>query len=286
VQLLRQHQTFVAFVLGRRDVIDTALANMRSAVGESMNRPTVLVLLLRTMVNVMDGNLDDAEETSRMNVRLMKQLDLPERINFSTSTRVLINRERGTLAELGATADVGEHLGHVTSSARAIAAFIRLAEGRIDDVAAALDRIRGEELPDDAAYPMTVGLWGEIAASIGSDEQCQALADMLENQTTMHLVTGGNYLGAVDRVRALLLDRLGAHHMADELFAAAVRQHEQMSSPPWIARTQLDWAASLLARGERTAVQAHLEAAATAIGGLDLPENQHRLAALSATLNS
>lgn len=286
VHLLLQNQTFIAFMLGRRDVINTAIARLQSAVGQSMNRPTVSVLLLQTMVRVVDGTLDLAEESSRSNVRLMKQLDLPERINFSTSTRVMMSRERGTLAELGWLADVAEQLGHVTSAARAIAAFIRLAEGRVDDAAAALDQIRGEELPDDAAYPMTVGLWGEVAAAIGSDAQCQTLADMIENQTTMHLVTGGSYLGAVDRVRALLLDRLGDHQLADELFAAAVRQHDQMASPPWVARTHLDWAASRFARGEHTAVQAHLDAAATAIGGLDLPENQHRLAALSGAFNS
>jgi len=198
----------------------------------------------------------------------------------------MLNRERGTLAELGSTADVAEQLGHATSSARAIAAMIRLAQGRVDEAAAGLDLIRGEELPDDAAYPMTVGLWSEIAVAIGTDEQCRTLADMLEPQTTLHLGTGGSYLGAVDRLRALLLDRLGEHQQADELFAAAVRQHEQMGSPPWVARTQLDWATSLLSRGERAAVQAHLDAAASAIGDLDLAENQHRLAALSAALSN
>lgn len=286
VRMLVFNQCLMAFLLGQRDLLDTALASMQSAVGESMHRPTVSVLLLQTMVRAMSGNLDLAEESSRANVHLMKQLDLPERINFGTSTRLLISRERGTLAELGWIADVAEQLGHVTSSSRAIAAFIRLAQGRVDDAAAGLDLISGEVLPDDAGYPMTVGLWSEVAAEIGSDEQRRTLADLFEHQSTLHLVTGGSYLGAVDRVRALLLDRLGEHRRADELFAAAVRQHEQMGAPPWVARTHLDWAASLFARGERTAVQVHLDAAATAIGDLDLPENQQRLAALTAALNA
>lgn len=286
VQMLLYNRSFIAFILGQRDVLDAALARMKFAVGESSNRLMVNMLLIDTMLKAVDGKLDLAEESSRAMVRLMKQLDLPERINFSTSTRVMINRERGTLAELGSTADVAEQLGHATSSARAIAAMIRLAQGRVDEAAAGLDLIRGEELPDDAAYPMTVGLWSEIAVAIGSDEQCRTLADMLEPQTTLHLGTGGSYFGAVDRLRALLLDRLGEHQQADELFAAAVRQHEQMGAPPWVARTQIDRATSLLARGERAAVQAHLDAAASAIGDLDLAENQHRLAALSAALSN
>ena len=44
--------------------------------------------------------------------------------------------------------------------------------------------------------------------------------------------------------------------MADGLFAAAVEQHEVFRTPPWIARTHLDWAESLIARGPNSTTPA------------------------------
>ena len=56
-----------------------------------------------------------------------------------------------------------------------------------------------------------------------------------------------------------------------------------MKSPPWLARTHLDWAESLLARGETTRAAAQLDAAEVALGDLDLPASRTRLAALRST---
>ena len=97
-------------------------------------------------------------------------------------------------------------------------------------------------------------------------------------------MAGGMYFGAADRLRALLLDRLGDHDQADALFTEAVRQHEDFRSPTWVARTQLDWAESLLGRGSPDAARTHLDAAAIALGKLDLPDNQLRLAELRVAL--
>lgn len=97
-------------------------------------------------------------------------------------------------------------------------------------------------------------------------------------------MTGGIYCGAAARVQAMLLDPPGEHERADELFAEAVRQHEDLRSPTWIARTQLDWADALLRRGSSDAASTHLDAAAAALRDLDLPDNQLRLAELRAQL--
>ncbi len=72
----------------------------------------------------------------------------------------------------------------------------------------------------------------------------------------------------------------------DALFADAVRQHEDFRTPTWLARTKLDWAESLLRRGSPDAARTHLEAAATALGDLDLPDNQLRLTELRALLDA
>lgn len=89
-----------------------------------------------------------------------------------------------------------------------------------------------------------------------------------------------SYCGAANRILALLEDRRGDHAAADEAFAAAVEDHTHLQSPPWIARTHLDWAESFFARGDTDRVGEQLDAAEAALGELDLPESRSRLAAL------
>jgi hypothetical protein len=53
-----------------------------------------------------------------------------------------------------------------------------------------------------------------------------------------------------------------------------------LRSPPWIARTHLDWAGSLLRRDLVSEAVERLDAARVAIGDLDLVESRRRLAEL------
>lgn len=242
-------------------------------------------MFVEVVIQTIDGHLDDARATSVALVQLMRRLELPEETNMGTTARLGVARERATLHHLNWLADAAETMGHDVGPARAIAAYIRLAQGDHRAAAAALEATRGEEFPDDAGAPLSMALWCEIAAAVGDTDHSRELADMLAPQTGKHLATGGLYLGAVDRLRALLIDRHGDHDTSDTLFAAALRQHRDLRSPPWIARTHLDWAASLLARGEHDAARAQLDAAATAIGDLDLPDNHQRLSELTARLD-
>lgn len=135
-------------------------------------------------------------------------------------------------------------------------------------------------MPADSTASTVLTLWGEAGADHGTEAQRRSHIDALEPIAGLHLGTGGIYCGAADCLRAMLLDRLGEHDAADALFAEAVRQHEDFRSPRWVARTQLDWAESLLRRDSPDAARHHLDAAATTLGDLDLPTTS------SASLNS
>jgi hypothetical protein len=113
---------------------------------------------------------------------------------------------------------------------------------------------------------------------------CRRFIDLLAGNSGVNLLIGGMYLGPVDRLLALLHDALGEHERADALFDAAARQQMEVSSPTWVARTQVDWAASLLARGERDRALVALDAAAEHLGDLDLVETRRRHADLIAQL--
>ena len=183
-------------------------------------------------------------------------------------------------------ADITATMGHPAAPTRAIAAFIRLHAGNIEPVLTALDDIEDEEFADDAGHPITLGYWSEIVAVLGPKRQRQRFLELATPLSGLNLHTGGVYLGPTDRLLALLHDALGDHEHADELFATAVGQQIRMASPPWIARTRLDWAESLLTRGDHTRARECVAGAVGAIGDLDLPDARSRIASIAGRLEN
>jgi hypothetical protein len=71
---------------------------------------------------------------------------------------------------------------------------------------------------------------------------------------------------------------------ANRHFADAIKQSQSLISPVWTARGQLDWAGSLLARGEPSRARELVDAANDTIGTLTLPRLQQQSANLQAAL--
>jgi tetratricopeptide (TPR) repeat protein len=275
---------FQAFTVGDRSVAEQTLAQAVLPEGPNANLSEIFGLLPYTMHLTISGDLEASAIRRDELVDGMTSLGAPEVTVYDLTTRMALAREQGSLADLAPYLELLEVLGHPASGARAAGAYIRFACGDIDQVLAALDLLDGEEFSDDAGYPVVVAFWSEIVAALRITDRCRRFIGELEPLTGTHLATGGIHLGSADRYRALLHDALGEHDLADELFAAAVEQHETFRSPPWIARTHLDWAESLIAREQLDAARAHLDAARAAIGDLDLPDNQRRLDTLAARL--
>jgi hypothetical protein len=240
--------------------------------------------MVMTMDATVRGDLERGESWADQLVTTMRALGLSEAGVYRTTTTMALHRERGTLGDLGGLADAAEAMGHPAGPSGAIAAYIRHHRGELDAVLAALDAIEGEEFADDAGYPISAAYWAEIVAVIGNDEQRQRFLGPLGVKSGLNVGTGGIFLGPADRLRALLHDSLGDHELADERFAAAVEQLERLVSPPWTARTQLDWAESLLARGQAARARACVDSAVAAVGDLDLPDARSRIASISERL--
>ncbi len=91
-------------------------------------------------------------------------------------------------------------------------------------------------------------------------------------------------LGPTARLVGMLETRRGRPAEADAAFAEGVGVATSLRSPTWIARTRLDWAEALLARGETDRAAASVDAARDAIGELDLADSARRVDALTAKL--
>ncbi len=285
-RLLHFNRCMRHVLCGERDLADDALHAAQRLMARAPSRAQWMPFMISAILSVVDGDLAAAAEADREALRLLEFWAVPEAVNYRTTMTIMIGRERRSLGTLFRLAEAMEGMGPSSGPTRALAAFIRFSTGDQESPPRALDLVRVDELADDAGHSVVVALWSEIAAVLGTDEQRRSFHAVLELQAGVHLLAGGIYFGAADRLRALLLDRLGEHEQADTLFADAVRQHEGLRSPTWVARTQLDWAESLLGRGSRDAASTHLDAAATALGDLDLPDNQLRLTELRARLAS
>jgi hypothetical protein len=240
--------------------------------------------LHETMRSMVDGDVSVAEQSANALVAQLEQLGVPEAVAYRSTTTLAISRERGTLADLGPLVDALVVGAHPVGPERTTAAFVRMLRGDLDIVRAALHDLDGEEFADDATVQLCVAFWAEIVAGLRSDEHCSRFIDILDVASGVNLLIGGMYLGPVDRLLALLHEARGEHGRADELFTSAIAQQLALGSPPWVARTQLDWASACLVRGERERSAGLLAAVTDIIGDLDLADTRRRHAEMVALL--
>ena len=270
---------FLSTGLDDRAGADAALAFLVERREQSAFR-SMFTYVLENMAAMIVGRLDDAERATGAWEALALRLGSPS-LNVYRAVQAFTRlRERGGLAEVADLylAFLGD--GARSTAAGALSSYALITAGREVDAEALLVDFEPSRVPEDSAWAISMALWAEVVAQLGSPETCAGLIRILEPACGDHFVTGGLYCGAVNRVVALLEDRRGDHAAADQAFAAAVEDHTRLQSPPWVARTHLDWAGSLLVRGEADRGAAQLDAAEAALGTLDLPESRTRLVTL------
>jgi hypothetical protein len=78
----------------------------------------------------------------------------------------------------------------------------------------------------------------------------------------------------------LLAAPLGQEGEADRWFAQAIEDHTRAGTPPWLARTRVDWAESLLRRGDEARARELALAALDDVGDLELTVTRNRAKAV------
>ena len=105
------------------------------------------------------------------------------------------------------------------------------------------------ELPQGAGRIFAVAASAWVAASLGERMWAQLLEPMLRPHVGLAVQSGAAWWGPVDRYVALLFGTLDRLDEADKHFSAASELTLKMGSPPWLARTQVEWAELLERRG-------------------------------------
>ncbi len=278
------HQAYTALHLGDRGALDDAIAQMTSLGAEIGSVRTAMSLLHQTVRSVVSGELDEAQRLADLLVGQLEELGVPEAAAYRQTTMLAISRERGSLVELAPIVDALAAAAHPAGPERATAAFINGQRGELVVVSAALRDLDGHVFADDATMQLCIAFWSELVAAVRSEVHCDAFIELLADASGANLLIGGLYLGPVDRLLALLHEALGEHGRADEHFETAIAQQVVLASPPWTARTTIDWASACLARGERDRAGMLLATVPDVLGGLDLVDSRRRHADLVARL--
>lgn len=241
-------------------------------------------LMVEQMFNAIGGDLVVAEAMSAEFFALNSSMRIPEAFTYRATMGLAGRREQDRLADLlpgwRAAPATEDPEPNPTSAA---VMFMLAATGEVDEAAARLDRVSGNafaDAADDAGWPMAIALLTETAALVGDRRAAAALAAILAPFAADRclLMTGGIVSGPATRLLALAESALEDHAAADLHFAQSVEDAGRLESPVWAARTRLDWAERLRARGEDDRSVALVDEAEVAMGDRDLPALRRQLA--------
>ncbi len=165
-------------------------------------------------------------------------------------------------------------------AARTVIAYLDVHHGRFDAARTLLDSMLSsdfEAIPFDTTWLPVMSFLGEIAAQLRDLPSCQRIYGMLLPFERHNLILGSHAVsfgGSVARVLGGLAAASSHWDAAARHFEFALRRHAQMGARPWLALTQAELAAMLLARaaeGDAARAAELLDTAAATATALDMP---------------
>jgi hypothetical protein len=256
-------------------MVAAALAEGDALPGQSLYR-----ILVPQMIATMEGRLVEAEALCNEMFQESRAISPQEALVYGAVMQLAVRREQGRLAEL---APLWSTFVAERPPVIATVAFALAETGDLDQAAIHLQEASRENfggVADDLSWPFGMGMWAETAVLVRDRDAAGTLHDLHTPFDGLLSATGGFNGGPTARLLARLEDVIGRPDEADRHYAEAIEQSHSLISPVWIARCQLDWAASLLARGVRPRARALVDDADATIGDLTLPRLQQQSADL------
>lgn len=275
---------FVALTIGDGEQLRSHVAALDTIAAGGRNPIALrMFLLIKQMVVVIEGRVTEARALALEQYGHWVGVSPAEALTYRGVQDFVAKREQDRLesiipawSEFAATHDE-------RGAAPATVAFALATIGRIDEAARRLDisfATRFTDVPDEAGWPAAITMWAETAVLLGAIDAAAVLYDLLLPFDGVQMGTGGFPGGPAARLLARIEDLRGDHRSADDHFAAAVELSRRIGSPVWTARCSLDWAESLLARGEHDRARNLAADAEAELGNLDLPALRTQLANL------
>jgi hypothetical protein len=197
----------------------------------------------RSALELLAGDPDHAEQLALLAYERARPAEPDEAFAIVSAQLFAIRRHQGRLDDLvGIAGNISDRQG--SASFVAGLALILAESGKQDDALQLLEQVAagGFEHPLTMVDLTTLMLWSEIAFQLGAASVAPALLERLTPYVDQVAADGTNVAGsvahAVGTLHALRDDGLAAR----EHYATAMRIHEAMAAPFWIATTAAAWA--------------------------------------------
>ena len=130
-------------------------------------------------------------------------------------------------------------------------------------------------IPQDALWVGSMAYLSEVCAFLGDTARADILYRLLLPYARLNIVVGFAVVchGSASRYLGLLAAIMSRWTEAEQHFEAALEMNIRMGAKPWLAHTQVQYAAMLLARGQpedRERAMSLLDEALTTANGLDM----------------
>jgi class 3 adenylate cyclase len=156
---------------------------------------------------------------------------------------------QGRLAELVEQSLTLSQRAHAFAGHRAGAALALIAAHREQEARELALAERLAEIPLDQGWGHGMMLWAVVCSRLGLTDRCRECYESISPFPGQLVGNGGWIVGTFDWALGILAAALQRREQADDHFAAAAEIEERLGAPLLLARTQLDWARALLARG-------------------------------------
>ncbi|MDP8942519.1 MAG: AAA family ATPase [Actinomycetota bacterium] len=244
------------FELGDIEAARRAHAEL-GALADELRQPLYRHSLLawRGVLEQLAGRFDAAERMAHEARSLAKRAGDAEAGGYFTAQLFAIRREQGRLGELRPAIERLARPGQWAFLWRAALPLVYLEADESDAAIAALEPFPAGDLagiPRDMFWLRIVASLSEASAAVGDAERADLLHRLLSPHADRVVQAGfSGCFGSVGRFVGLLATSLERWDEAARHFEAALEQHVEMGSPPLVARTQCDYAETILTRGER-----------------------------------
>jgi hypothetical protein len=204
---------------------------------------------------IIDGRLEDAERLGFESLAIAERTSQPDAVPFFAAQLTNIRYEQGRLGELRPLIEqvLGEHSG--ITGFHALYALACCQDGSIDEVARALaSGAPGEFVArdPDPTWLSAVCIWAIACAHVGDSDIAELLYRALVPWASQIAFPGVGAWGCVDHYLGLLATVRGDLDATEAHLLQADRCHRHAGAPIWMARTQLEIARLLRARGGAT----------------------------------
>jgi len=199
----------------------------------------------------MAGRLDEGLAEARAILEIGQAAGISDAFRYYGASWFRTAYHRGTMDELTDSLTRAAQRAERDAITLAALALLLCEVDRISEARDVFERLAEGGLvviPLNFMWLYTTTIVAEVCARLGDTERAAILYDRLGPHRGLIAHIGTSSSGSVDHYLALLAMTLGRFDEADAHFACAEGLHDRIGSPPWLARTRLEWARMLLTR--------------------------------------